>query len=191
MIEINTYIGRKELGTYEENKEAADAFFVPVTSEEALAVIRSISSRNIDRGLNGAIVIQVDQNKLTTLSDWDDLDLLWTGLVIMVLDYLQNGGVGTTYSSINGLEWSIKKVKAKPKDLLLFHSKRPNAFYDGEIESSVSIETKATLSEMEFFHQVVSSAGNFLYLREKDSRTQHLAAFREKYNELKNLVYIQ
>lgn len=191
MIEINTYIGRKELGTYEENKEAADAFFVPVTSKEALAVIDSISSRNIDRGLNGAIVIQVDQNKLTTLSDWDDLDLLWTGLVTMGLDYLQNGGYGASYSSINGLEWSIKKVQAKPKNLLLFHSKRPNAFDDGEIETSVLIETKATLSEMEFLHQIVSSAGNFLYLREKDTRTQHLAAFKEKYNELKRLVFTQ
>lgn len=191
MIEINTYIGRKELGTYEENKEAADAFFVPGTSEEALAVIRSISSRNIDRGLNGAIVIQVDQNKLTTLSDWDDLDLLWTGLVKMVLDYLQNGGYGASYSSMNGLEWSIKKVQAKPKDLLLFHAKRPNAFYDGEIGMPVSIENKATLTEMEFLHQVVSSAGNFLSLREKDTRTQHLIGFKEKYNELKRLVFTQ
>ncbi|MFD1032818.1 hypothetical protein [Metaplanococcus flavidus] len=116
------------------------------------------------------------------------MDLLWTGLVTMVLDYLQNGGYRESYLSINGLEWSIKKVQAKPKDLLLFHAKRPNAFYDGEIGMPVSIENNATLTELEFLHQVVSSAGDFLSLREKDTRTQHLVGFKEKYNELKHFV---
>ncbi|WKA53211.1 hypothetical protein [Planococcus shixiaomingii] len=188
MIEISTYIGRKDLNSYEETKESVDAFFIPVTSEEALDVINSISSRNMDRYLHGSIIIEVDQRKLTTFSDWDDLDLLWTGLLTMVLEYMQNGEYGATQLSMNGLEWSIKKVRAKPKNLILFHSKRPNAFFDEKISTPDSNENKATLGEMEFLRKVVSSAGDFLSLREKDTRTQKLVSFKGMYMELKQLV---
>ncbi|TWT26031.1 hypothetical protein [Planomicrobium sp. CPCC 101110] len=191
MIEIKTYIGRKDLRTYKKNKDSADAFFVSATSGEALDVIRSISSRNLDRYLNGAIIIKVDQHELTTFSDWDDLDLLWTGLVTMVLEYLQNGGYGATQLSMNGVEWSLKKAQSKTKSLILFHSKRPNAFYDGRISTPVSLENKAALSEMEFLRKVVSSAEDFWSLREKDTRTQNLAAFAEKHKELKHRVLEQ
>lgn len=188
MIEIETYIGRKDLVSYEENKEAVDTFFIPTTSGEALDVISSTLTKNKGRYLNGSIVIQVDQHKLTTFSDWDDLDLLWTGLVTMVLEYLQNGKYGATHLSNNALEWSIKKLPAKAKNLIQFHVKKPNAVLDKQTGTFVSTETQATLAEEEFLHEIISSADDFWTLRKKDSRTQNLVEFEEKYRELKYLI---
>lgn len=188
MLTITTFLARKNLSFYQENKDSAESYFVAITSEDAPSVIQSFSSRDIDRALYGAITIQAAQKYVTTFADWDDLDLIWTGFVTMVLDYLENGEYGTADLSLNGLEWSLSRIQAQPKNLLLFHAKRPNALYDGRTETPASIEAKATLDETEFLHELISSADTYLSFREKDTRTQNLVVFKERFIKLKQLV---
>ncbi|WP_203332574.1 hypothetical protein [Planococcus beigongshangi] len=188
MLTITTFLARKNLSYYQENKDSAESYFVAITSEDAPAVIQSFSSRDIDRALYGAITIQAAQKYVTTFADWDDLDLLWTGFVTMVLDYLKNNKYGTADLSLNGLEWSLNRIQTQPKNLLSFHAKRPNAHYDGRTGTPASIETKATLDETEFLHELLDSAGTYLSFREKDTRTQNLIVFKERFIKVKHLV---
>lgn len=184
MIEINTYMGSRDLTHFEEANNAVCDFFISAADAGALDVVSSSRAKNKGQYLNGAIIIKINNLDLTAFSDWDDLDLLWTGFLNMVYGYLQDGGFGATQLSNNGLEWSIRKVPAKPKTLVLFHAKKPNASMDAAVTS----EMKATSSEEEFLREVLSSAEEFLRIRESDTRLENLLEFKKKYRKINELI---
>lgn len=188
MVEISTYLGCQDLVSYKEANNSLNDFFISITDEGSLDVISSSRTKNKGHYLNGVIIIKINDMDLTSFSDWDDLDLLWTGLLNMVYDYLQDGEFGATQLSNNGLEWSIRKVPAKPKDLILFHAKKPNAVMDVNMDVFAVSEMKATSIEEEFLREVMSSAEEFLHIREIDTRLQNLLEFKDKYRKIKDLI---
>lgn len=69
MIEINTYIGCKDLTGYVEAYSSVSDFFISAADEGALGVISSSRTKNKGHYLNGAITIKINDVNLTTFSD--------------------------------------------------------------------------------------------------------------------------
>ncbi|WP_313894280.1 hypothetical protein [Psychrobacillus sp.] len=181
MIKIDSYIALESLNHYSNEIDQLQNEFINIKNKNTIHILKKNLTKSKGHFLNGAIVIEIDSIQITSLLDWDDLNLLWTGFLTMTIDYLKNDGSGKTVLSKNGLEWSIKRIKTKPQDLIVFSSKNIMSNIKNEPSKGICIETS-------FLQEILLSAQEFLDLRKKDSRTQNLNKMIEKYNELKKII---
>ena len=181
MIKIDSYIALETLNHYSNEIDQLQNEFINIKDKNTIHTIKKNLTKSKGHFLNGAIVIEIDSTQITSLLDWDDLNLLWTGFLTMTIDYLKNDGSGKTVSSKNDLEWYIKRIITKPQNLIVFSAKNNMSNIKNEASKGICIETV-------FLQEVLLSAQEFLNLRKIDSRTQNLIEMLDKYNELKKII---
>ncbi|MED3798224.1 hypothetical protein P4604_12645 [Lysinibacillus capsici] len=176
MIKIDTFIAMDLKNHFSENINQLQNEFINIKNKDSLQIIEKNLNQSKGHFLNGAVIVEIDYVQITSLFDWDDLNLLWTGFLTMIIDYL-NDGFGKTNLSKNNIEWTLEKIINKRNNLVVFSSK-----------NSMKSRLKGVCEENEFINEVVVSAHDYLTLREKDTRTQNLNEMVEKYNQLKQLI---
>jgi len=185
VINIQTYLGIKNLDTYFEELFNPEIFFVNIDENSSKEVLNRMLTRNKGIGLNGVICIQINGIDVSTFIDWDDLDLMWTALLTMVREYIEDGKYGETQMFTNGLEWSINKIKSSPNDLILFKVFRNNALFDLRSDLPVSKETGVSYDEIGFLNAVVIAGEKYIEFRDEDTRSHNLIEAKRLLKELK------
>ncbi|MDC6266476.1 hypothetical protein [Lysinibacillus fusiformis] len=175
MIKIDTFIANDSKNHYSNNIDQLQNEFTNVSNKDILQIIEKNLNSSKGHFLNGAVIIEINNVEITSLFDWDDLNLLWTGFLTMVIDYL-NVGFGKSNLSKNDIEWTLERITTKRNNLVAFCSK-----------NSTGSHSKGVCEEKVFIKEVILSAYEYLMLREKDTRTQNLNEMIEKYNQLKQL----
>lgn len=185
MISIQTYLGKSDLNPYFEKLPNPELFFTNINDHGSRDLLDRMLSNNKAIFIHGVIRIQVNNIDVSTFIDWDDLDLMWTALLTMVCDYIEDGNYGETQMFTNGLEWSIKKIKTSPEDLILFSVLRNYQVFDIMPDLPVAESLKASCRESVFLKSVVFSGENYIAFRDEDARSHNLIEVKRLLKELK------
>ncbi len=185
MINIQTYLGTKDLDTYFEELSNPKKFFINIDEFGAKETLNRMLTKNKGIDLYGVVCIQINGVDVSTFIDWDDIDLMWTALLTMVREYVDDGKYSETQMFINGLEWSIKKIQSSPKDLVLFKVLRNNALFDLRSDLPVPKEARVSCNEIDFLRAVVIAGEKYLFFRDEDTRTHNLIEAKRLLKELK------
>lgn len=185
MITIQTYIGKKDLNPYVEGLSNPELFFTNINNCESKELLRHLLSNNKARFIHGTICIQMNHIDVSTFMDWDDLDLMWTGLLTMVCEYINDGNYGETQMFTNGLEWSIKKIKTSPDNLILFKVLRNYPSSDIMTDPPTLESMRVSCKESAFLKTVAFSGENYIAFRDEDARSHDLIEAKRLLNELK------
>lgn len=188
MININTYIGKRDLNSYFEKLPNPELFFININNCGSKELLDRMLSNDKAKSIHGVICIQVNNIDVSTFIDWDDLDLMWTALLTMVCDYINDGNYGETQMFTNGLEWSIKRIKSSPENLILFSVLRNYPVFDIMPELPVAESLKASCRESVFLKSVAFSGENYIAFRDEDARTHDLNEAKRLLKELKRAL---
>lgn len=185
MINVQTYLGTKDLDTYFEELSNPENFFINIDEFGSKETLNRMLTKNKGVDLYGVVCIQINDVDVSTFIDWDDVDLMWTALLTMVREYVDDGKYSETQMFTNPLEWSIKKIQSSPKDLVLFRVFRNSALFDLKSDLPVSKETRVTCNEIDFLKAVVIAGEKYIFFREKDTRSHNLMEAKRLLKELK------
>jgi hypothetical protein len=175
MINIQTYLGRTNLNPYfEELLSNSEKFFFNINDQGSGELLNSMLSKNKGIFVHGTIYIQINNIEVSAFVDWDDLDLMWTALLSMTCDYIDDGIYGESQMFTNGLEWSIKKIKSSPADLILFSTLRNYPIFDSIPNLPVLERVRASCEEKKFLKAVEFAATNYIAFRDNHARSHNL-----------------
>lgn len=186
MIQIQTYLGTKDLDTYFEELSNPENFFINIDEFGSKETLNRMLTKNKGIDLYGVVCIQINGVDVSTFIDWDDVDLMWTALLTMVSEYVDDGKYSETQLFTNPLEWSIKKIQSSPKDLVLFRVFRKSALFDLRTDLPVSKETRVSCNEIDFLNAVVIAGEKYIVFRDEDTRSHNLIEAKRLLKDLKS-----
>lgn len=166
MLVINTYIEQKALDSFCFNKENASDYFISLNDPLSYQNANRQLKRHKGHKLDGVVIIKSLDTAMTDFMDWDDIDLMWIGILEMALDYKKTG-FGKRFMAMNNHEWSIKKIITNPENLILFKVKRNPLNFKEESLYEIYKETTNIVNEEILIAQILQAADEFISFREK------------------------
>lgn len=183
MLTITTYIEQKNLDSFYFTKENFQDYFISLNDPLSTQVVNRRLKKHKGHRLEGVVIIQTNDTVMTDFMDWDDIDLMWIGILQMMLEYKKTG-VGKHFMAINNHEWTIKKVITNPENLILFRVKRNPLIFEGTNLYKIHKETKNVVNEKEFFSEILQAANEFICFREKLFKIGSIGKLKELMSEI-------
>lgn len=181
MINIRTYLGTMNLDNYFQELSNPEKFFINLDEFESKETLNRMLTKNKGIDLYGVVYIQINGVDVSTFIDWDDVDLMWTVLLTKVNEYVDNGRYSETQLFTNGLEWSRKKIKSSPKDLVLFKVVRNSALFD----LNLHLPVRVSCNEIDFLKEVVMAGEKYIFFRDENTRSHNLIEAKRLLKQLK------
>ncbi|WP_060207114.1 hypothetical protein [Sporosarcina koreensis] len=166
MLTITTYIEQKTLDSFYFNKENFQDYFISLNDTSSAQVVNRRLKKHKGHKLEGVVIIKTIDTTMTDFMDWDDIDLMWIGILQMILEYKKTG-FGEHFMAMNGHKWSIKKIITNPENLMLFRIKRNPLNFESKDSHEFYKETKNIVNEKDFFFKILQAANEFIFFREK------------------------
>jgi hypothetical protein len=183
MLTITTYIEQKTLNSFYFDKQSFQEYFISLNDTLSTQVVNRRLKKHKGHKLDGVVIIKTPDTVMTDFMDWDDIDLMWIGILQMILEYKKTG-FGKHFMAINNHEWSIKKVITNPENLILFRVKRNPLIFEGTSLYEVHKETKNIVNEKEFFSEILQAANEFISFREKLFKIESIGRLKELISEV-------
>lgn len=185
MLTITTYIEQKNLDSFCFNKENFLDYFISLNDTLSTQVVNRRLKQHKGHKLEGVVIIKTIDTIITDFMDWDDIDLMWIGILEMTLEYKRTG-FGEHLMAMNNHRWSIKKIITNPENLIVFRIKRNPLIFEGKSSCEVYKETKNIVNEKEFFSKILQAANEFISFREKLFKMDSIGRLKALMFEINN-----
>lgn len=186
MLEMITYIGKTNIDTFNFNPSNYEDYFISSNDPLSVHVANRQLTQNKGHRLNGVLIIKVFDAAITTFMDWDDIDLIWIGLLEMTLEYKKTG-TGKHNMFMNNQEWHFKKITTKPENLILFSIKRNPLIFENPSQLGVSQEAESIINETDLLSGIVNQANEFISFRQKLFRMDSVNRLKTLMTEIQTL----
>lgn len=185
MLNITTYIEKKTIDSFYFSQDNIEDYFISLKDSSSIQVANRQLNKNKGHKLDGVVNIKTSDTTITNFMDWDDIDLMWIGVLEMTLEYKKTG-FGEHIMAMNSHEWSVKRIITKPENKILFRIKRNPLIFEGTNLYEAYKETKNIVVEEEFLSEILKAANEFISFREKLFKIDSLGRLKAVMSEIQS-----
>lgn len=184
LIKVCTYIATENVDDYFLDLLSPEKYFVEIQNTDAIPLAKNTFAKQSEHVLYGVVKIELNGVVVSDFFDWDDLELIWPGIIIMLKKYLESKNASSELFT-RQLKWEISFTKP---EAILFEITRSYPIYN--TIPSITFPKKMTgfINEKLFIQTVLEEAEKFFKFRKNIPNYGEVKPMYEELLELKQFV---
>lgn len=184
MIKVRTYIATANVDDYFLDLLSPEKYFVEINNTDAIPLAKNTFSKQSEHVLYGVVKIELNGAAVSDFFDWDDLELIWPGILMMLKKYLKSKNASTELFT-RQLKWEISFTKPES---ILFKITRNYPIYNSIPTIPFSKKMTGSINEKLFIQTVLEEGEKFFEFRKNLPNYQEIEPMHEELLKLKNVV---